>query len=101
MVSFEGNMSEEKTISRAMEYIAGVLYHREGPYDWDEARHYLGQPDFPGRGAEFKEELDSAIENGTITPAQYLKLTDKEFETSHEVAEDLRALREFIYGKSL
>jgi hypothetical protein len=27
-------MSEEKTISRAMEYIAGVLYHREGPYDW-------------------------------------------------------------------
>jgi hypothetical protein len=94
-------MSEDTTVSRAMEYIVGALYHREGPYDWDEARHCPGQPDFPGRGAEFKEEPDSAIENGTITPAEYLKLTDKEFETPHEAAEDLRALREFIYGKGL
>jgi hypothetical protein len=94
-------MSEEKILSRAMEYIAGALYHREGPYDWEEARHYLGHPDFPGREAEFKEELDGAIENRTITPEQYLKLTDKEFETPDEVAEDLRALREYIYGEEV
>ena len=92
-------MSEEKKMCRAMEYIVGVLYHLEGPYDWDGARRYLAHPDFPGREAEFREELDEAIENRTITPAQYLKLTDKEFETPDEVAEDLRALREFIYGK--
>lgn len=65
------------------------------------ARHYLGQPDFPERGAEFKKELDSAIENRSITPEQYLKLTDKEFETPDEVAEDLRTLREFIYREKV
>jgi hypothetical protein len=64
----------------------------------EEARQYLGNLDFPGRGVEFKEELDSAIENRSLTPEQYLKLTDKEFETPDEVAGDLRALREFIYG---
>lgn len=92
-------MSEEKKIDETMDYILGLLFHADGPWDAEEARRHLNNPDFPGRNEEFRLELDAAIQHGTFTPEEYEKLTEKDFETPAEVAEDLRSIRKSIYGE--
>lgn len=61
--------------------------------DWYvSVKRMLNHPDFPGKAAEFRNQLAEAILHSTITPKQFEKLTDEEFDTPEELEERLREL---------
>ncbi len=61
-------------------------------------RRYLNHERFPGRNEQFKCELTEAILNHTISPEQYERLTNVDYDTPEEVEAWLRLLWQYIYG---
>jgi hypothetical protein len=58
----------------------------------------LNHPNHPDRAKQFQQQLAYAILNGTISPAEYERLTEEDLETSEEVEERLRELWKDLYG---
>lgn len=87
-------MSREKTI------LSNVLrnYCNVNARDrrWTDAIREFLQRD-PQRGAQFKTELDAAIDNGTLSAAECERLTDEDFDTQEDLVEWLKELRNLIY----
>lgn len=68
--------------------------------DWAERvmrllKHSSG---LPNRECRFKQQLAEAILNRTITPAEYERLTDEDFDTPEDLETRLRELWFDVYG---
>jgi hypothetical protein len=61
----------------------------------DDIRRFLKQD--PQREAQFKIELDAAIEHGALSAVEYEELTDEDFDTDEDLVEWLKELRNRIF----
>lgn len=64
--------------------------------DWIEAIRSFVAKD-PQREAQFKSELDAAVEHDALSAKEYEDLTDEDFDSQEDLVEWLQDLRGQIY----
>ena len=64
--------------------------------EWIEDIRYFLKRD-PQREAQFKAELDAAVEHGALSAAEYEELTDEDFDTQEDLVTWLKELRTLIF----
>ncbi|WP_218081685.1 hypothetical protein [Anthocerotibacter panamensis] len=83
-------------LAHILETYCNINYLRD---DWSESvKRVLNNPTFPEKAIQFRKQLVDAILLRTITPNQYEKLTDEDFDTPEELEERLRELWKDLYG---
>lgn len=61
-------------------------------------KSYLNNPAFPNRAEQFKHELAEAVLLHTITPAEYERLTNEDFDSQEDLETWLREVWQHLYG---